>query len=169
MQTIWSNKYVSISKWIESFIDTDLKVWDNVNYILKTSDWRNYSQISDELNFNMLNINISTWTTINTGVLETNTWTIIKTEVVNTLTWEIIVDKQEIIIDKFLPIFKTKTLSDFMLKFDKKIDKREYKKEVRIIRNNIIKLLKDYEDKKNNLKFVRSELVKLVVEFVKVW
>jgi len=115
--------------------------------------------------------------TSSTGVLETNTWTIINTGTWETIsqtwsltnTWEIIVDKQEIIIDKILPIFKTKSFSDFMIVFDKKIDKREYKKEVRIIRNNIIKLLKDYEDKKINLKFVRSELVKLVVEFVKVW
>jgi hypothetical protein len=56
-----------------------------------------------------------------------------------------------------------------MIKFDKKLDTREYKKEVRVIRNEIIQLLKNYEDKKINLKFVKSELVRLVNEFKKVW
>jgi len=56
-----------------------------------------------------------------------------------------------------------------MLAFDKKLDKREYKKEVRVVRNSIIQLLKDYEDKKITKIFVKSELKRLVSEFGKVW
>jgi hypothetical protein len=56
-----------------------------------------------------------------------------------------------------------------MIAFDKKLDKKDYKKEVRIIRNSIIQLLKDYEDKKILKSFVISELKRLVSEFKKVW
>jgi len=104
----------------------------------------------------------NTWTTV-------NTWTIINTEVVNISTWKINTEEKEIIIDKIIPIFKTKSFSDFMIVFDKKIDKREYKKEVRVVRNDIIKLLKDYEDKKITKIFVKKELKRLVWEFGKVW
>lgn len=56
-----------------------------------------------------------------------------------------------------------------MLKFDNRLDKREYKKEVRVVRNEIMQVLKDYEDKKVNKIFVKKELVRLIVEFGKVW
>jgi len=158
---------------ISSYFKTEIK---NFSYKLsndikkikfKTVDFRaNYSSwLIYDINYF---INNQSWSTINNST-NTSTWEIIFQTWTLTNTWEVIIDKQEIIIDKIIPNFKTKTLANFMIAFDKKIDKRDYKKEVRIVRNEIIQLLKDYEDKKINLKFVRSELVKLVVEFVKVW
>ncbi|MDD3793281.1 MAG: hypothetical protein PHI37_00515 [Candidatus Gracilibacteria bacterium] len=106
----------------------------------------------------------------NTGtVINTSTGETISQTGIITNTGEIILDKQEMIIDKILPIFKTKSFNDFMIKFDNRLDKREYKKEVRVVRNEIIQLLKDYEDKKITKTFVKSELKRLSIEFKKVW
>lgn len=54
-----------------------------------------------------------------------------------------------------------------MIKFDKILDKREYTKKLRVIRNDIIKLLKDYEDKKVWVIFVKNKLIRLWVELRK--
>ncbi len=68
-----------------------------------------------------------------------------------------------------MPVFQTKGYTDFMVFFDKIIDQKEYKKEVREIRNQIINLIKDYEDKKVIKYFVINELKRLASEFKKVY
>lgn len=68
-----------------------------------------------------------------------------------------------------MPVFQTKGYADFMILFDQMIDRKEYKKEVREIRNQIISLIKDYEDNKISKYFVILELKRLITEFKKVF
>jgi hypothetical protein len=72
-------------------------------------------------------------------------------------------------IDKYLPTFKTESFAIFMFKFDNIIDKKEYKETVRVARNDIIKLLKDYEDKKVSRLSIRFKLKNLIIKFVEVY
>ena len=106
-------------------------------------------------------LNTSTWTTVSTWVIDTSSWTI----------WEVDISEIEKIfmIDKYLPTFKTVSFNTFMVKFDKIIDKKEYKESVRIARNDIIKLLKDYEDKKVSRLSIRFKLKNLIIKFVEAY
>ncbi len=68
-----------------------------------------------------------------------------------------------------MPVFKVKGYTDFMILFDRMIDRREYKREVREIRNQIITSIKNYEDNKISKYFVILELKRLISEFKKVF
>lgn len=109
----------------------------------------------------------STWVTVSTWVVDT-------TDDTDTMTWVInppvIIEEPEVImIDKYLPTFTRESFNTFMIKFDKIVDKKAYKDEVRIARNDIIKLLKDYEDKKVTKFMFKKKLKTLVIEFVRVY
>ena len=56
-----------------------------------------------------------------------------------------------------------------MTKFDAMIDRKGYDKEVRIVRNEIIKVIKDYEDRVIWKSFAVSELKRLAMEFKKLF
>ncbi len=116
---------------------------------------------------------VSTWST-DTGSLDTSTWTTVSTWELDTSTWtttEVNISEIEKIfmIDKYLPTFKTESFAIFMFKFDNIIDKKEYKETVRVARNDIIKLLKDYEDKKVSRLSIRFKLKNLIIKFVEVY
>lgn len=126
-------------------------------FVVKTVDYRaNYStwltfKLSDFkwlVDNSISSENTQTWILVSTGQtsLTTDTW-VVK------------------MIDKLLPTFKTKSFNDFMIVFDSIIDKKTYKEETRIIRNKIIQLLKDYEDKKVTKIFTVTELKKLIISF----
>lgn len=108
---------------------------------------------------------------INTGIVDiskASTTTIVSTGV--TMTWSQSETKVEIVkIERYMPVFQTKGYADFMILFDQMIDRKEYKKEVREIRNQIISLIKDYEDNKISKYFVILELKRLITEFKKVF
>ncbi|MFA5917353.1 MAG: hypothetical protein WC850_03925 [Candidatus Gracilibacteria bacterium] len=106
-------------------------------------------------------LDTSTGTTVSTGVIDTSTGT----------TGEVDISAIEKIfmIDKYLPTFKTLSYNTFMVKFDNIIDKKIYKESVRIARNDIIKLLKDYEDKKVSRLSIRFKLKNLIIKFVEVY
>ncbi len=114
-------------------------------------------------------ISSSTWTltpvVTNTGI--TSTWTTVSTGTVDV---EEIVDTPAIeeifMVDKYLPIFKSTSFNTFMIKFDKIIDKKAYKEEVRKARNEVITLLKKYEDKKITKTKFKIELKKTIINFV---
>ncbi len=153
------------------------------NYKLEFYSKDNY-YLTDKpvlINLNDLfkNNDVSTWST-NTGTLNTSTWTTVSTWVVdslvepNTSTWTTtdanILEIEKIFqSDKYLPTFKTISFNTFMVKFDKIIDKKLYKEEVRIARNDIIKLLKDYEDNRVSRLTIRSKLKNLIIKFVEVY
>ena len=66
--------------------------------------------------------------------------------------------KVEIVeIERYMPVFKVKGYTDFMILLDRMIDRREYKREVREIRNQIITSIKNYEDNKISKYFVIFE------------
>jgi len=83
----------------------------------------------------VVNIVTNTWVVSNTWSI-TSTWiTVSSWSIIKVIPPKVIVANE---IEKYFPDFKNKWYADFMVKFDKVIDKKGYKKETRIIRNSLI-------------------------------
>lgn len=104
----------------------------------------------------------STWTTSSTGT-EFSTGHI--DDIINDI--EIPSIEEILKVEKVIPTFKRKSFTSFMTKLDIIINKKAYKESIMNSRNDLISLLKNYEDKKVTRASFKSKLKEKAKTLVK--